>query len=469
MLPSVLQNYILIKSPFGRANMDDEKDYYWTRTFIFSCVLGLFLVVTWPITRGFFDIGFIQRIIFAITASSIFLMSILVINPQLGSPTIFTRIKRLKMRLLILLLALISSIAILFAWANGELVVSMNDSLANSFILFLMFLAGLGLFSYTVSILVRMGISLKEEETPDADWDDLEFNSDLYYCLTGHGLDFTERQRRSKIYTKFLEHMRVEHIPNQMKEGNFTKKHMKFETFYKNCENEYFDILSDQFNWDLTVKKELFEMIRNEKGEVRIKQYLIEELYKQITEQWVEKIIYPQTIFSIVVLLEMLRKIDKEEKDLRDGIGSNKSSLLEFFIDPESNMNKQRIHKDRIQIFCTILISYSEYLAEYQGPVLCDQKDAQTINEITQIVTSKMDNRIHRAHKDQVLTGIGTYDPIVIKNPEVDELLKEETLELIRERLSSDDFFPLPAPYEANQNYDTTKIDEIMSKWKNRG
>ena len=448
--------------------MDEENDYYWTKTFTFACVIGLFLVVTWPITRGFFAIGFWVRIIFTMAASSIFLTSIFVINPQLGSPRTFTGIKRLSMRLLMLSIALISGGVILSAWANGEIAVSRYDSLKYSFILFLMFFAGLGLFSYAFSVAVRMGISLKEDETPDADWDDLEFNTDLYYCLTDPGLDFSERQRRSKIYTKFLEHMRVEYIPNQMKEGNFTKKHIKFEAFYTNCEKEYFDILRDQFNWDLTIQQPLFEMIRKEKGEVRIKQYLIEELYKQITEQWVEKIIYPQTIFSIVVLLEMLRKIDKNEKDLRDEIGSNKSSLLEFFIDPESNLNKQRIHKDRIQIFCTILISYSEYLAEYQGPVLCDQKDAQTINEITQIVTSKMDNRIPRAHKDQVLTGIGTYEPIVIENPEIDELLKEETLELIRERLSSDDFFPLPAPHEANQNYDTAKIDEIMSKWKSR-
>ena len=57
----------------------------------------------------------------------------------------------------------------------------------------------------------------------------------------------------------------------------------------------------------------------------------------------------------------------------------------------------------------------------------------------------------------------------LIENPEQDELLKEETLELVRERLSSDDFFSLPTPNETHQNYDTTKIDEIMSKWKNRG
>lgn len=449
--------------------MDDQNNSSLTRTFIITCLLGLFSVVTLPIIRGFFDIDLYLRNTIAIVASVLFLSSIFVINPQLGLPNTFNRIKRLRMRLLTLLLALILSIALLIGWVNGELVVSGKDSFANSLILFVMFLVSLSLLSYTVSISARMGISLKEEETPDADWDDLEFNEELYYCLTGHGLDFTMRQRRSKIYTQFLDYMRVNYIPNQMREGTFTKKHMKFKTFYTNCENEYFTLLSDKFNWSPKVKTALFEMIRNEKGEVRIKQYLIEELYKQITTQWVDKIIFPQTIFSIVVLLEMLRKIDKEEKDLRDGIGLNKSSILDFFIDPESNMKNQRSHKDRIQIFCTILISYSEYLAEYQGPVLCDQKDAQTIHEITQIVTSKMDNRILRAHKDQVLTGIGTYDPIVIENPEQDELLKEETLELVRERLSSDDFFSLPTPNETNQNYDTTKIDEIMSKWKNRG
>ena len=401
----------------------------------------------------------------------LFVTGIIVLNQELMLPKIMGKSKKIfiSIALNFVVLALIPALLIV-VWGNGEQVVARSGSSTDKMLLFVLFSVAVYLLAEAISTGIRNSISLDENNIDQINKDELDYDLEISYCLTNMSLDYDHRLRQQMIKSSFIKYARNHVIPKQIQRGEFIRKKTQFKSFYEEVVDQFFSQLNEQYAWPEKERQSLSGFLRTSLMQSVIADDLINQLYKNIKQNWTEQTIVQQSVFSLVMLLEF--NYSSSDRDEIIKLVKEKKSIVNFFVDSEDKFVVKKVHYNRTRIFTAVFISYFDYLSKFQVPVLTRKDDSQILIQILDSLINRHIEKYNRTGVDDFfLNETNESEVISIQNYEQDKQFKNNVDVAIKQLLDSQALFRTKSPTDEGigSMLDLDKIIEMLSKWDEWG
>jgi hypothetical protein len=436
------------------------------------CITCLIVALSLPISRGLYNIEVMNRNMVGFLTAVLFVSGIIVLNQELILPKIMGKSKRIYVSttLNFVVLVLIPALLTIVVWANGELVVARSGSSADKILLFVLFSSIVYLLAEGISTGTRHLISFDENDRNPIIKDELDYDSGIRHCLTNMNLDYDHRLRQQMIKSSFMKFARNNIIPKQIQRGEFIRKKTQFKSFYEDVVDLYFSQLNEKYDWPEKERQPLNEFLSTSLMQSVIADDVINQLYKNIKDNWMKQKIAEQSIFSLVALLEF--NYSGSDRDEIIKLVKEKKSIVNFFVDSEDKFVVKSVHYNRTRIFTAVFISYFDYLSKFQVPVLTRKDDSQILIQILDSLINKHIEKYNRTGVDEFFyTETNQSKVIPIQNYEQDKQFKNNVDVAIRQLMDSRALFTTKSPTDEgiSSMLDLDGIIDMISKWDEWG
>ena len=424
---------------------------------LIAALIGLFFLLAMPIFRGLQPLPFKFQMLVTFLLGLIVVWGILVLNPKLNLPAFKEKSENNRFKSLInFVIYAVIPIGIASLWYNGELV-NQNDRNI-PLLIFLFSCSCIGAASW-LSSLFQSIVSWDDNTSDEYDKDDLDYDGELNYCLSGSELTYSQMLRKEKIISRFYLYCKNNRLSQDVDNGKFiVVKVINYNEYYESLVGAFFLELQQNHNWPKKEREPLFELFNGNQIKNNVFKFIVDRLYQTMRDLRQNKRLSPQIIISMVILLETLYS-QKSPQEMASSINERRN-LLNFFVDGQQTGVTKNLHINRIRVFTTILISYFDYVSRSSIPHLSRKDDANILLQILDTFTKDQLTRFPRTEINDFLYGDKMRETIQIDDPEKDEKFGS-VIDVALQQLMNKEIYSSPSPVSKNI-HDIVDLDEIF-------